>query len=613
MAKYQKITQEEVKTLIAQYNVLRRELYSFQIHYQILAEYFQTIKADFIVNFIPGQFLNRDLYDSTGPKAVAIMSGVLLGMEWPEGERNFCLELADNIEDTKENRDFINWQGDEILKEMNHPEAGLMLAANEFMRDGVCFGTAGIGVFEAPQKEGYECFFNFQPWDIKRIVIDEGPNGIVNRAYYCREESLDDVAKEFGLENMSQRSQDAYKNAVTRVSQKVLVLHAIEPRYMRDPGGESSFDMPVRSVYIELDGGAVNVSGGMGFGTGAPNDGTVLKESGFEQMRVFVNRFYKNMRERYGRSPAMDALPDVLELNALREAEIVATEKLLDPPLALLDDGRLGADTIDTSAGAINVFNISGRINGNLPPVIQLQTIQDMKSTKDRIEELKQSVSDHFMIDHLLDFNNETEMTLGEVNIREKFRARLLSGMFSRRIVEVWSPMTRCCYNMMLGAGRLGIMPGSRAHFDMLVNGYPGKVIPADIAAAMLRGEHVYEIHYLTPAMRLVQAELMGGILNTWKFANDIAQAQPEIYDNLDEDESIQLVGQYSGAPNRIFRAMEEIKGIRDARAKQQEQQQKFEQQIETMKAMGHLKGLAPQPGAPGVQATPEMARPLQV
>ena len=42
-----------------------------------------------------------------------------------------------------------------------------------------------------------------------------------------------------------------------------------------------------------------------------------------------------------------------------------------------------------------------------------------MKSTKDRIEELKQSVSDHFMIDHLLDFNNETEMTLGEVNIQK--------------------------------------------------------------------------------------------------------------------------------------------------------------------------------------------------
>ena len=130
---------------------------------------------------------------------------------------------------------------------------------------------------------------------------------------------------------------------------------------------------------------------------------------------------------------------------------------------------------------------------------------------------------------------------------------------------------------------------------------------------AMLRGEHVYKIQFLTPAMRLVQAELMGGILNTWKFANDIAQAQPEIYDKLDEDESIDLVARYSGAPNSIIRSAEFAKQIRDARAKQQAQQQDFEQKMETMKAMGHLKGLAPQPGAPGVQATPEMAGALKV
>ena len=147
----------------------------------------------------------------------------------------------------------------------------------------------------------------------------------------------------------------------------------------------------------------------------------------------------------------------------------------------------------------------------------------------------------------------------------------------------------------------------------MLMGGKPVKIIPNDIAQAMLRGEHVYEIRYLTPAMRMVAAELMGGILNTWKFMNDIAQAQPEVYDNIDEDMSVQLVGEYSGAPLEIFRSEEFRKGIRDARAKQQQEQQKFQQQIETMKAAGHLKGLMPQPGAPGVQATPEMASPLKV
>lgn len=603
------MTEADVKAELLRYNSLKRETYNFSLHWQVLAEYFQTIKADFTINFIPGMFLNRDLYDSTGPKCVNIMAGTLLGMLWPEGERNFDLDLATNIPDTTENRDFINWQGRQLLSEMNHQEAGLSLALNSGMRDGVCFGTYGIGVFNAPAHEEYECFFLFQPWDTKRIVIDEGPNGLVNRAYYEREISIQSLVLEYGIENVSQPSKDKYNKQ--DLDQKTMVLHGITPRYNRNPDGASTFDMPVRSFEIELSGGGINVGGGIGFGTGAPDNGKLLKESGFEQMRVFVNRFYKNLREKYGRSPAMDALPDVLELNALREAEIVATEKLLDPPLAILDDGRLGADTIDTSAGAINVFNISGRINGNQPPVMQLQTIQDIKSTKDRIEELKQSVSDHFMVDHLLDFNNETEMTLGEVNIREKFRARLLSGLFSRQIVEVFSPMIKCSYNMMLSAGRLGYMPGSKEHFDSLINGVPARIIPRDIAMAILRGENVYEIKYLTPAMRMVQAELMGGILNTWKFCNDLAQAQPEVYDNIDEDMSVQLVGQYAGAPREIFRSREFREGIRNARGKQQQQQQEFNQKIEMMKAASHLKGLAPQPGAPGVAASPEMAQPL--
>lgn len=608
---YLQMTQADVVQELARYNSLKKEKYTWNIQWQIISEYFQTIKADFTMNFIPGMFLNRDLYDSTGPKCVNIMAGTLLGMLWPEGERNFDLDLPKNIPDTTENRDFINWQGQQLLCEMNHQEAGLALCLNEGMRDGVCFGTYGVGVFDAPEKENYECFFLFQNWDVKRICIDEGPNGLVNRAYYEREMSVDSLVREYGIENVSQESKD--KHAKNDLDQKVIVLHGVTPRYNRDADGVSVFDMPVRSFEIELSGGGINVGGGIGFGTGAPNNGKLLKESGFEQMRVFVNRFYKNLRERYGRSPAMDALPDVLELNALREAEIIATEKLLDPPLAVLDDGRLGADTIDTSAGAINVFNISGRINSNQPPIMQLQTIQDIKSTKDRIEELKQSVSDHFMIDHLLDFNNETEMTLGEVNIREKFRARLLSGLFSRQIVEVFSPMIKCCYNMMLGAGKLGFMPGSKEHFDNLVANGQNKIIPRDIAAAILRGEHVYEIKYLTPAMRMVQAELMGGILNTWKFCNDLAQAQPEVYDNLDEDMSVQLVGQYAGAPREIFRSQEFRKGIRDARAKQQQQQQQFQQKIEMAKAAGHLGKLMPQQGAPGVQASPEMAQPLSV
>ena len=602
----------DVKKILRRYQELKKEQYNWFIHYQVLSEYFLTRKADFTCNFVPGMFLNRDLYDSTGCKAANVMSGCLLGMLWPEGEKNFVLQLARNIPDTKENRDFINEQSARLLEQMNHPEAGLTLALNEYMRDSVVFGTAGVGVFDSPKHENYEAFFLFQPWDVKRTTIEEGPNGLVNRVYYLTEKSLEQVVLEFGIENVSMRTRDAYKNGSRDI--KVNVLHAIEPRYDRDPDGASTFDMPVTSVYIELDGAAVAFgASGPGLGAGIGGEGTILKESGYESMRVFVNRFYKNLRERYGRSPAMDALPDVLELNALREAEIVATEKLLDPPLAVLDDGRLGASTIDTSAGAINVFNISGRVNSNQPPIMQLQTIQDIKSTKDRIEELKQSVSDHFMIDHLLDFNNKTEMTLGEVNIREKFRARLLSGLFSRQIVEMFNPLIRCSYNMMLSAGELGVMPGSKRHFDSVVGGYPELVIPGDIAAAMLQGKEVYTIKYLTPAMRMVQSELMGGILNTHKFMNDVAASQPTVYDNVDPDLSLKHFAEFAGSPLDIIRSAEVVAQIRAVRAKQQAEDKQFQQQIETAKAAGHLAKLVPQPQMPGVQASPEMASPIRV
>lgn len=587
--------QTKARNSVDRYRASGQEKYNWNIHYQVIAEYFLSRKADFTINFVPGTFLNRDIYDSTGPKAANVAAGALLGMLWPEQSQNFEIVKARNIPDTKVNRDYFNEVTYRLHKNMTDVECGLSLALNEYMRDEVNFGTCGVGVFEPSDINlDPDCHFVFQAWDIKRMVIDEAPNGFVNRVWYEREETVENCALEFGIENMSRQVQDLYnKTGSAGKLTKVTILHAIEPRYTRDPDGVSVFDLPVSSQYIEL------------------NTVHLIKESGYNRMPVFVGRLLKNLRERYGRSFAMEALPDVLELNAIREMEIVATEKLLDPPLGVLDDGRLGANTIDTSAGAITVFNISGRI-GNQPPIFPLQTVGDLKPTKDRIEELKQSVSDHFMIDRLLDLNNETEMTAFEVSERQKLRAFVLNPLFSRQINEVFSPLIECCFNMEMERGYLGVLPFSEKHQHAVLFGEPVLVIPPDIATAMLRGEQVYDIKYLTPAVRMMKAQLASGILTTWKFLNDVAQAQPEIYDIIDEDMSAKLIADYSGAPADIIRGDDMIRQIRDARAKQQQQDKQFQQQMEMAKAAGHLKGLAPNPGAAGVQSL-SMSQPLQI
>lgn len=580
----------DAKKIISNYQASKLDKNPWLIHYQVIAEYFQTRKADFTVNFQPGTFLNRDLYDSTGPKMANIMAGALLGMLWPEESKNFQLVKARNIPDTIENKKYFDEIDARVWGQLTHIESGLSLANTEYMRDEVVFGTCGIAEFENDDPDK-DCLLLFQAWDVKRMTVNEGKNGFVNCIYYEREDPIQQFVAEFGLENVSEKTRNAFKNGDTTT--KIRFLHAIEPRYDRNPSGLSVFDLPVASTVIEL------------------GEDRVIKESGFSSMTVFVGRMFKNIREKYGRSPAMDALPDVLELNALREAEIVATEKLLDPPLGVLDDGRLGSSTIDTSAGGINVFNISGRV-GNQPPVFPLYTVGDMKPTKERIEELKQSVADHFMIDRLLDMQNETEMTLGEVMERQKLRAYILNPIFARQIAEVYSPLIHRSVEILLEKNYLGVMPGSAEHQRSVLFGEEVLVIPPDVAQAMVRGEEVYDIKYLTPAARMLQTQLASGILHLWKFMNDVAQTQPEVYDNVDEDVSTRLIAEYSGAPNAVLRSKQGVEQIRQARAQAMAQKEKFQQGLDMAKAAGQLKGLGPRQPAPGVMA-PESMAPLQL
>ena len=98
--------------------------------------------------------------------------------------------------------------------------------------------------------------------------------------------------------------------------------------------------MPFKSRYVAID------------------DMKMLAEGGFNEFYV-VPRYLKASYEIYGRSPAMNALPDVKMLNKMSEVTIKAAQKQIDPPLMIPDDGFILPVRI--RSGGLNFYRSGSR------------------------------------------------------------------------------------------------------------------------------------------------------------------------------------------------------------------------------------------------------------
>lgn len=530
--------------------------------YQLLAEFLRARKQNFMGEKLDGQFLGTELFDSTGPKSVRTAAASLLSLLWPQEVRNFRLNSPRNLSELKEHKEFYE-KVTEILDDLiNDPEAALMTSLDELLNDSLIFGTVGLEIFRDE-----DTVFAFKPWGVQRMSIDEGRKGEVNTISLEVKWDVQRIVDEYGILNVHPKIRKSFNKGEVDEEHRILIL--IEPRKIHHGSTlVGNMAMSFSSMHIDLD------------------HDHLLRESGFDDIPIKVSRFWKNIDEMYARSAGMNALPDVAEVNAIWESVTIAIEKILEPPLGVMDDGTLGGGEIDTNAGGITVFNISGRASEK-NPVFPLFTVGEIKQTVNLIEVLDNSISDHFFIDKLLDFNNETQMTLGEAQIRNRLRNSTLGSVLFRFMKEIFTPMIRRCFNIAFDEGHLGVRKDSPEHLALLEQKKRNiLVIPQEIQERMDSGEDVYRIQFFTPAMRLMQAEQAEGILRSWEFAGQLASfGVTSALDNLDEDESVRRMVEIMGAPTEIKRALKGPKGtvesIRAARAKRIQAEEERQQNLE--------------------------------
>lgn len=545
----------DIKYLVEKRKILKTQKDPWLHQFQILGKYVYTKKQQFQSQYGEGEFLNDGMInDSTAVRANSAMASAIMGALWKSGSKTFKFRRPRNIPDTKVNNEAYAHFNETICEAMESPKAGLETSFHEEICEEGAFGTSCVALFQGT----YETPLNFRSWSLQSIYISEGPDGYVDTVYYDEKVSIGNIADRYGLEKLPEKLRKKYDNPITRI-EKVTLCVGIEPRSERDRKGSGALGMPIASYHF------------------LPDYDVPLDESGFVEMPARVGRWYKLACELYGRSPGMDALPAIMQINALKEAFLVGVEKKVEPPLWILDDGTLGAGVVDTSARGLSVFNSTGRPAGQAP-IGTIFDIGELQSCAAAIAETKEEILQHFLIDRLYDLNNKTRMTLGEAEMRYQIRSDALSAIYARKTAEILNPLVIRSFNIMFEMGLLGVREDDiLSQATLIANGIEPYILPPDIVTAIEMGRKIYDIEYISPAAHVMREEEYRGLMETVNNAIQLQAAGADAMIKVNTDVVLERSKELRGAPVDILFAEDEVKVRRDQRDKAIAKQQEME------------------------------------
>ena len=535
----------DYKKLKKDFDRVKAKRSNFDNMYQVIGEYIAMNRQDFNGQPSNGEFLVDRIFDSMGAFAASNAASSLLGMIWPGAAAN-AFELAapehDDTEEQEVDNKFYERMNKVVYRSFDDPRANLAEALEEYMNDQIIFGTSGIGVELGDASSLY-----FTPYGVKEIYPICGKGGRIVGFYLYFEWEVERVVAEYGENNCSEKVRKAFKAG--KLDEKVRVLMVVKPRAEKK-AAKGKYSMPIMGVHLDYD------------------SCHPMKEDGYYELPIAIGRFRKLTYEDMGRSLAMNALPDIRERGALREGLIIATEKVLEMPKGVMSDGEFGGGYIDQSAGAVNVFNASGNL-GTTPPVFDIGSPPNIPWAEKRLESLEQSIAQHFMIDRLMDFNNDVQMTLGEAQIRDQMKTASMAALFNRQIQIVQQVIERGVA-LLMRSGKLGVTKGSELEREIIAKGELPYYLPDNIAKRLQDGKDIYKVNYKTKAALAHSAENYMAILEMFNIVAGQAEIAPDMMKRVDYQKGLEKLCEVRGI-SFLLRPEEEMQAMAQADAEQQQ------------------------------------------
>ena len=516
---------------------------NWEVHWQEVADYMLPRKADITLERPKGDKRHTVIYDGTAIHSLELLASSLHGMLTSSVNRWFALRFKETaINEDDEAREWL----EDVLDKMY-----IAISRSNFQQevfetyfDLIAFGTSCLQI-----EEDKDDIIRFSSKHIKEIYISEDAKGMVNCIYRRFKMSAKATVEKFGRDNVSLKTLNTLKKAPF---DDIDLVHVVKPRNTYNPKKLDKQNMPFTSIYFEYD------------------SGHIISQGGFKEFPYVVPRYLKASNELYGRSPGMNALPDVKVLNKMVEVGMKAAQKQVDPPLLVPDDSMLMP--IRMSPGSINYYRSGTRdrietlnIGANNPLGLNME------------QQRREAISQTFHVDQLLITENRN-MTATEVVQRNEEKMRILGPVLGRLQSELLQPMIIRIFNIML---RNNLLPQAP---EILLN-------------------QEIDVEYVSPMAQAQRGQELSSIVRGLELFGQIGQVAP-VNDYIDPQGLVKHLIKILGLPARMIRSDSEVEEIAQQKAEAQQQQAEMQQQMAESEMARNV--------APAVQAVSNAEREQQ-
>ena len=498
---------------------LQEKRSTWESHWQEVADVMLPRKAEITRQRARGDKRSTQIFDATAVHALELLAASLHGMLTSSANRWFSLRFKETgLNDSDEAKEWL----EDATKRMYDviAKSNFQQEIFECYHDLIAFGTSCLMI-----EEDQEDVLNFSARHIKEIYIQENKKGYVDTLYRRFKMSAQATVEKFGIENVSKEIVNVLKKAPF---DDIDLVHVIRPRLDFDPQKQDKANMPFQSIYFEY------------------GSGHVISIGGFKENPYVIPRYLKASTEQYGRSPGMNALPDVKVLNKMVEHSLKAAAKQIDPPLLIPDDGMLAP--IRMSPGSINYYR-SGSRDRIEPLNINANTAVTLNSENQR----RDAINKMFHIDQLVVTENRN-MTATEVLQRQEEKMRILGPVLGRLQSELLSPLVTRIFNIML-RNQL-FMPSP----DILT-------------------QQELNIEYVSPMALAQRGQELQSLMKGLELFGSLAQTMP-VMDYIDEDGLVKQIISILGLPAKVIKSDAQVQQLRAERAEQEAQQMEMQQQM---------------------------------